>query len=112
MPNQIRLAQYLLLLLLLCGNANLAQAQVRTARRVPIEVYPNPAAEYISLSEDVEVEKLVIINILGRTVREMPVDSTTNKYYIGDLPRGMFLLRIEGKNRMALQTMRLNKVNP
>ena len=106
------MTKLLLLLLFVASCTFIAQAQPTTLRRQPIEVYPNPAADYISLSNDDAVEKLVVINILGKTEREIAIDSTTNRYYIGDLPRGMFLLRIEGKNKVALQTMRLNKVNP
>jgi hypothetical protein len=78
-----------------------------------IRVYPNPAAEYIRLSSEEEVDAIHIFNIIGRKVAEFnPTQSTDGKYYVSELPKGMYLVRLIGKNNMTLQTVRINKVNP
>ena len=102
--------KHLLFCLLFFGASGAAFAQ--NVRREAIRIYPNPVTEFLSLSEGNDAEKMSVINILGRQIRRFEIDSTINKYYIGDLPRGIFLLRIEGKNGNVLQTIRINKISP
>ena len=73
-------------------------------------LYPNPAAEFFSVANETEVERISVINLLGKTIREFE-PAANGKYAVAELPRGMYMVRIEyeGKNTI---TVRLNKVNP
>jgi hypothetical protein len=84
-------------------------ATAQTEKRSPqISVYPNPATEYIKLSDEDAVRSVSISNMLGRKVRTFEV--TKGEHYdIGDLPNGLYLIQIVGKNNKILTTQRLTK---
>jgi hypothetical protein len=84
-------------------------ASAQTDRRSPqISVYPNPATDYIKLSDDDAIRSVSISNMLGRKVRSFEVVKGDH-YEIADLPNGLYLIQIVGKNNKVLATQRLTK---
>ena len=84
-------------------------ASAQTGKGSPqISIYPNPATDYIKLSDDDLVMTLSISNMLGRKMRTFDT-SKTDRYEIGDLPNGLYLIQIVGKNNKVLATQRLVK---
>lgn len=71
-------------------------------------VYPNPATDYISLSDDEKVAELVIYNFSGRQVCSFKA-SSGQKYNISTLPTGMYLVQFIDGNRHVFHTQRLHK---
>lgn len=78
--------------------------------RSEIKVYPNPTTSYISLTEEENVERLVIYNIVGRRVKLFNANYS-NRYNVMDLPSGMYLVRLMGANDQTIKTVRLSKKN-
>lgn len=76
-----------------------------------IRVYPNPAIDYIMITENEAVSEVWIYNILGRRVKTYDVETNT-KYDIRDLPRGMYIIRLVNRNSELVMTRRINKINP
>ena len=73
-------------------------ASAQTEKRSPqISVYPNPATDYIKLSDDDLVRTISVSNMLGRKMRTFDV-SKSERYEIGDLPNGLYLIQLLGKN--------------
>ena len=71
-------------------------------------VYPNPAADYISLSNDDSVQQLVIYNFSGRQVCAFKA-SKGQRYNVSGLPTGMYLVQfVDGQDRI-FHTQRLQK---
>jgi hypothetical protein len=84
-------------------------ASAQTDKRSPqISIYPNPATEYIKLSDDDAVRTVSISNMLGRKIRTFEV-TKADHYDIADLPNGLYLIQIIGKNNKVLTTQRLTK---
>jgi Secretion system C-terminal sorting domain len=84
-------------------------ASAQTDKRSPqISIFPNPATEYIRLSDDESVRSVSISNMLGRKIRTFDV-SKADHYDIADLPNGLYLIQIIGKNNKVLTTQRLTK---
>jgi hypothetical protein len=80
---------------------------VKAQSSADVRVYPNPASEYIQLSDNSLVETVAVYNLAGMEVRTF--DSTTsNRYFVGDLPRGMYLIQLLGPKRERIVTRRLN----
>lgn len=71
-----------------------------------IKIYPNPSAQYISLTDATAVERLMVYNIVGRAVSSFRVDSS-NQYDISNLPIGIYLVRLVGKYDQTIKTVRL-----
>jgi hypothetical protein len=96
-----------LLILLLGIFAFTASAQ--TDKRSPqISIYPNPATEFIKLNDDDAAKNISISNMLGRKMRTFDVIKG-ERYEIADLPNGLYLIQIIGKNNKVLTTQRLTK---
>ena len=84
-------------------------ASAQTDKRSPqISIYPNPATDYIKLSDDDLVANISISNMLGRKMRTFDINKS-DRYEIGDLPNGLYLIQIVGKNNKILATQRLTK---
>ncbi len=76
--------------------------------KAAIKIYPNPTIDYISISEADQVERLIIYNIVGRPVKLFDANYY-NRYDVMDLPTGMYLVRLMGKNDRTIKTVRLSK---
>jgi hypothetical protein len=86
---------------------SLSIATVRAQSSADLRVYPNPASEYIQLSDNGLVETVAVYNLAGMEVRTF--DSTSSKrYFVGDLPKGMYLVQLLGPKRERIVTRRLN----
>ncbi len=73
-------------------------------------IFPNPANDEFSLKGlNSDIQSISIFSIVGREVKTFarPVDG--QKFNVSDLPRGMYLVRLTGKNDTLIRTLRLNK---
>ena len=116
--NVMRLFLTLVVLLMLPGTSLLAQTSARSSwgneysrkeSRINIDVFPNPATHFISLSESTGVTKVVLYNMVGGRVREFSEITTDARYSLENLPRGMYLVQIIGTNNVNLAVRRLFK---
>lgn len=114
----MRLFLTLIVLLMLPGTFLLAQTSARSSwgneysrkeSRINIDVFPNPATHFISLSESTGVTKVVLYNMVGGRVREFSEITTDARYSLENLPRGMYLVQIIGTNNLNLAVRRLFK---
>lgn len=84
-------------------------ASAQTDKRSPqMSIFPNPATDFIKLSDDDLVHNILISNMLGRKMRTFEVGKG-DRYEIGDLPNGLYLVQLVGKNNKVLLTQRLTK---
>ena len=80
--------------------------QIKSASN--LQVFPNPAVDYISLSDISGVRKISVFNLIGSEMVSFNV-AEGEKYYVGDLRVGMYLVQIIGANNKTLTTLRLSK---
>ncbi len=79
----------------------------------PQRIYPNPAVEYIMLEDDDDVVRyLEIFSVMGRKIEEFVVGSSTQKFDVGNLPKGMYMVRMLDAQRAIIRTQRISKYNP
>ncbi len=76
--------------------------------KASIKIFPNPTADYFGLLNTNGVGKVRLFNMLGRSVRNFDV-TTGKKYYIGDLPAGMYLAAIHDRSGNVIKTTRVVK---
>ena len=72
-----------------------------------LRVFPNPAVDYIEVSNSQQVKMLAVYNLVGRRVKTFQYGQG-EKYFIGDLPRGMYLVQLIGDRNSVLTTQRVN----
>jgi hypothetical protein len=108
----------LLLFLLLAGCVSI-KAQIAFSSGEPafavsssefaaIQVFPNPAVEFFNVTPNPKIEYITIYNLLGRQMKSFTY-SESDRYYVGDLPKGMYLVQMSGSDSRLLSTQRLSK---
>ncbi len=73
-----------------------------------LKIYPNPATDFISLSHNEGIERLVIYNLVGRKMKSFNVREG-GKYQVSDMPKGMYLVQLLGERDKIITTQRLHK---
>lgn len=81
----------------------------QTDERENITIYPNPATTHIGLSSSDGVERIIVFNMVGRQMKNFQVGEGDKRYYVGDLPRGMYLIQLLSPNNEILTTKRVSK---
>ena len=91
----------------LLASAAFAQMEKRSDNPI-VSIFPNPAMEYITVSNEDVVKNIVVFNMVGRKIRTFTMEKG-ERYEIGDLPNGLYVVQLFGKNNKVLTTQRLTK---
>lgn len=84
-------------------------AYAQTAKSAHLKVFPNPATEFISVSDQGETTSYIsVFNIMGRNLREFEF-AKDERYYIGDLPKGIYLIHLQDRNKKTVATQKIEK---
>ena len=75
----------------------------------PIQVYPNPATNYIGITEPEGVKKIYVFNLVGKRMKLFQDIAKDKHYFIGDLPRGMYLVQMVDTRNQVIVTRRVSK---
>ena len=71
-------------------------------------VYPNPAFDYIGLTNDEDVQFIRVFNMVGRPMREFKAIKG-ERYDIADLPQGIYLIQLVNQSNQVITTQRITK---
>lgn len=83
---------------------------VTAAEKSRLRIYPNPTADYISLTKNDFVKQLWVTNILGRRIKSFTT-SLNGKYDISELPDGIYLVSMIDAQYKIIKTVRVSKRN-
>ncbi|GAB5552093.1 MAG: hypothetical protein Sapg2KO_16840 [Saprospiraceae bacterium] len=75
----------------------------------PIQIFPNPATSYIGITEVKGVQKILIFNLVGRKMKQYENIAKDRQYFIGDLPKGMYLVQLLNQQNKVITTRRVSK---
>ncbi len=75
---------------------------------IKVTIYPNPATDFISVSNEDKVSEIVIYNLVGRKIKTFEVESGA-RYNISDLVEGMYLIQILNHAKKVITTQRISK---
>ncbi len=73
-----------------------------------ITIYPNPARDFFSLKGDDTVQDIRVFNLLGTLVKTF-VSAEDNQFFVGDLPKGTYLVQFIDPENKIIATRRMNK---
>lgn len=87
-------------------NATVSVPEVNKTAK--ISAYPNPASTYVNVDVDLfdENTSLRIVDVLGATVKTIPVNNTSMKISTADLKEGIYFYSLMDRNK-AVVTRRL-----
>lgn len=108
--------QALLSFVLLLTFSALVQAQKSSSqlalnashKKIEIKVFPNPVTNHFSINHNKEVKQIVVFNMIGRAMKRYNY-TAGEKYFMGDLPKGMYLIQFLGTKNKILTTQRVSK---
>jgi hypothetical protein len=94
----------------MCAIGRTSNTQVNnTINEVPtVQVYPNPAADYVMIQSNIKNAQIIITDLMGRTILETKAQEQNTKVNISSLKAGMYLVTIF--NETTRQTVRLQKM--
>lgn len=79
-----------------------------TEQVADLQVFPNPATTHIGVSHRGEVAMIKVFNLVGRQMKIFTT-SPGEKHFVGDLPRGMYLVQLVSTKNKIITTKRVNK---
>lgn len=85
-----------------------AQASTRFGQTEDLRVFPNPVVEYFKIGYSERVVKVIVTNVIGREVRKFNYRAD-EKYEIGDLPSGYYLVQMRDAQNKIIRTQRVSK---
>ena len=84
-------------------------ASAQTARAATLKVYPNPTTDFISVNDQGDNTGYVsVYSLMGRNLREFNYIKD-ERYYVGDLPKGIYLIYLQDKNKKTISTQKIEK---
>jgi Secretion system C-terminal sorting domain len=100
--------QLLLVFFLLLGGIAL-QAQQSNSTKPELSVFPNPAIDNISVYDNNDVvSQIIVFNLVGKKMKTF--EHIKGEYhYIGDLPKGVYLVQMIDKSKRILTTQKIDK---
>ncbi|MCO6489213.1 MAG: T9SS type A sorting domain-containing protein [Phaeodactylibacter sp.] len=88
-------------------NASLVSSS-KDLNKAKLAVFPNPATDYVEVQGAPGAGRLAIYNVIGRQMRSFNL-APGSRYYVGDLPAGLYLASVLNKKGEILRTFRLSK---
>ena len=73
-----------------------------------LQVFPNPTVDYFNISSNQPIQYITVFNMLGRQMKFFTY-TEGERYFVGDLPKGMYLVQMTGKDARLISTQRLSK---
>ncbi len=74
-----------------------------------IQVFPNPTTSHIELSKSDGVAQIIVYNLVGKKMKTFVNVADGQKYYVGDLPNGMYLVQLLSASNDIITTRRVSK---
>jgi hypothetical protein len=78
------------------------------SEKVDIKVYPNPVVDNLRVSDNNDIDQVQIFNLVGKTVKSYDYLKGRN-YYVGDLPKGIYLVQFSDRKSKTIVTKRISK---
>lgn len=76
--------------------------------KVEIQVFPNPVQTHFSINNNAQVQDIVVFNLVGKELKRF-VYSDDERYFLGDLPKGIYLVQFLDRQKNVLTTRRISK---
>ena len=85
------------------------QAQQANPAKPELSVFPNPVIDNFSIHDQNDaVSEVLVFNLIGKRVKTF--EHTKGEYhYIGDLPKGVYLVQLIDKGKRIITTQKIDK---
>ena len=73
-----------------------------------IKVFPNPAIDYIQISNVISVKKIVVFDIIGKEIKSF-IHYNNAQHDVSELKSGMYILKMLNEKNKVIRTLKFNK---
>lgn len=73
-----------------------------------LRIFPNPAIDYVQISNNALVKKIVILNIFSKEVKSFQHYNNA-QHDISDLKPGLYIIKMIDEKNKVLKSLRFNK---
>lgn len=113
MKHALPLFLFLLITIGLTAQTSFSQRFALEKERAQVEattlkIFPNPAADFISVNDNTGIYRIVVYNLVGRKMKTFNAQNG-DKHDVSELPKGMYLIQLLGKGDKIITTRRLQK---
>jgi hypothetical protein len=98
----------LCLSVLVLAQSKQSAAKPALANKIEIQVFPNPVQTHFSINNNTQVRDIIVFNLVGKELKRFPY-SDDELYFMGDLPKGIYLVQFIDKEKNILTTRRISK---
>jgi hypothetical protein len=95
--------------LVLSAQSSKEIASDNSAVRAEMMIYPNPANDFVTISFNENADQILIYNLIGKKVKIIGVQNREERININDLPAGIYIAQLIGKNNRVLASQRIQK---
>lgn len=74
---------------------------IEPARAICVTIYPNPVSNVLSIAADEQLQRAELFNTLGAQVYGQDIAGSSANINVGNLPRGVYILRLRGSSGTA-----------
>jgi len=89
------------------NDPNVSEISISTS----ISIFPNPATHYFKVTDNDDIQELIVTDLLGKKVKSFRYASES-QYDVQDLRKGMYLIQVISKDQKILKIQRLIKNQP
>lgn len=107
MKHLILLFSFCLITSIAAGQASFRSTASSGTQVAELSVYPNPTADFFKVTTNDLVQQVAVYNLAGRQVKTFNY-AEGEKYFVGDLPRGMYLIQLINNSDRTLVTRRVS----
>lgn len=87
--------------------ADLSALNANEIEEAQVKMFPNPTSDFFQLSNNTIIDQVEIFNILGKQVKTFGANEQS--YFVGDLPKGIYMVRLTDEDSNSTKTMKLKK---
>ena len=73
-----------------------------------LKVFPNPIGDYFQITENKVVKKILVYSLVGKKVKAFEY-VPGERFYLGDIRKGIYLVQFTDLNNKILTTKRVSK---
>ncbi|RZK59636.1 MAG: T9SS type A sorting domain-containing protein [Hymenobacter sp.] len=87
------------------GTQPTALGVAEAASAAQLQVYPNPASDYLTVTVGPAPCQLLIRDVSGKTVLQQALAGGSNKLNISELPKGMYVVSVISQSATAVRKL-------
>lgn len=84
---------------------NLNKLGIRAHNNIPVDIYPNPTKDFISINSSEQISKIEICNFFGNCLFSKLIDNNFSKIDLSQLPEGVYFVKLYQNDNFVIKKL-------